>query len=85
MGVIVCRREMRDHILASVHVVMTLLGNRNGADRHRPVRTQHGSRDATPNGEQDGEQDHDEDAEVFHCERLSDSGSADGSPLKSAT
>ena len=64
--VVVCRRVMRVHILAGVHVVMTMLGNRDGADRHRFPRAQHGSSYRTPDREQDSKQNQDEGAQVLH-------------------
>ena len=65
---IVCLRVMCVHVMAGKHVVMTLLDNRDRADRCRLPRAQHGSRYRTPDGKQDGDQDEDEDAEVLHHE-----------------
>ncbi len=68
MGMVVCCRVMLVHVPASVHAVMSMLGNLNAVDRHRLTRAQHGSRHRTPDRQQDGEQDQDEGAEVLHCE-----------------
>jgi hypothetical protein len=60
------RRVMGVNVVAAAHLVLAVAGISSRADRRRLGRTQHGSRDRTPNGEQDGEQDQKEGAEVLH-------------------
>lgn len=63
---IVRRSVMHFHVVAGMHVVLTLTSARGRADFRRLARTQHGCSNRTPNGEQDGQQDQDEGAEVLH-------------------
>ncbi len=57
---------VRMHLMVGMHGVVVLsCGHRHRA-RPLPIRTQHGRRHRSPDGEQDGKHDQDDDAEVLH-------------------
>ena len=66
-GLVVCRRVVGMHLVARMHVVVSVF--RDDCRRIPPltIRAQHGRRHRAPDGEQDGQQDDDEEAEVFHA------------------
>ena len=72
------RRVVRMHLMVSMHGVVVVPSDHGCGTHPLTVRTQHGRRHRSPDGEQDGEHDQDEDAEVFHVRQLSGN-RADGS------
>ncbi len=65
------RRVVRMHLMVSMHGVVVVPRDHGRGARPFTIRTQHGRRHRAPNGEQDAKHDQDDDAEVFHVERLS--------------